>query len=58
MREHVWAVVAEFDAGYVIGRCTVCGEQDLLDVGAFLPDPRSAATSSSESARPGVAAHG
>jgi hypothetical protein len=44
MREHQWTVVAEFDAGYVIGRCQVCGQQDLLDVGALLPAPRPATT--------------
>jgi hypothetical protein len=48
MREHEWAVVAEFDAGYVIGRCQVCGQKDLLDVGAFVPDPRQAAASASD----------
>lgn len=42
MRAHEWVVVAEFDAGYVIGRCQVCGEQDLMDLGALLPVPRSA----------------
>jgi hypothetical protein len=41
MRAHTWTVVAEFDAGYVIGRCEVCGQQDLLDVGALLPAPRA-----------------
>jgi hypothetical protein len=40
MHAHEWAVVAEFDAGYVIGRCAHCGEQELLDVGALLPAPR------------------
>ena len=44
MREHEWTVVAEFDAGYVLGRCEVCGEQDLLDVGALLPAPRTASS--------------
>lgn len=43
MRAHEWVVVAEFDAGYVIGCCRVCGEQDLIDVGALLPAPRDAA---------------
>ena len=40
MRGHEWTVVAEFDAGYVLGRCQVCGLEDLLDVGAFMPVPR------------------
>ena len=44
MRAHEWTVVAEFDAGYVVGRCQVCGQQDLLDVGALLPTQRDAAT--------------
>ena len=42
MHAHEWTVVAEFDAGYVIGRCQDCGRQDLLDVGALLPTPRAA----------------
>ena len=42
MRAHEWTVVAEFDAGYAIGRCQTCGQQDLLDVGALLPAPRTA----------------
>jgi hypothetical protein len=42
MRAHEWTVVAEFDAGYVVGRCQVCGQQDLLDVGALLPKQRPA----------------
>jgi hypothetical protein len=45
MRAHEWTVIAEFDAGYVIGRCQVCGQQDLLDLGALLPDPRPATSS-------------
>lgn len=50
MRAHEWTVVAEFDAGYVLGRCQVCGAQDLLDVGDLLPSPRTAGTrDSSES---------
>lgn len=49
MREHEWTVVAEFDAGYVLGRCEVCGEQDLLDVSALLPAPR---TASADAAQP------
>lgn len=40
MRAHEWAVVAEFDAGYVLGRCQQCGLEDLLDVGALVPAPR------------------
>ena len=42
MNAHEWSVVAEFDAGYVLGRCRVCGLQDLLDVGELVPAPRSA----------------
>jgi hypothetical protein len=26
-------VVGEYDAGYVVGRCAVCGAEDLLDQG-------------------------
>ena len=48
MRAHEWTIVAEFDAGYVIGKCQACGQQDLLAVGALLPNPRSASTSSSD----------
>jgi hypothetical protein len=29
---HHWAVVAEHDAGYVLGQCRVCGLQELLDL--------------------------
>lgn len=29
---HHWRVLAEHDAGYVLGRCTVCGTEDLLDL--------------------------
>lgn len=28
---HDWQVVAEHDAGYVLGRCSVCGAEGLLD---------------------------
>lgn len=28
---HTWTVVAEYDGGYVVGRCTVCGIEELLD---------------------------
>ena len=28
---HDWMVVGEYDAGYVVGRCAVCGTEDLLD---------------------------
>ena len=42
MSAHQWTVVAEFDAGYVLGECRVCGAQDLLDVSDLLPAPRSA----------------
>lgn len=48
MRAHKWAVIAEFDAGYVIGRCQVCGQQDLLDVGALLPAPRPESTAATD----------
>ena len=48
MRAHEWSVVAEFDAGYVIGRCQLCGQQELLDLGALVPAPRPAATSSAD----------
>ena len=44
MAEHEWIVVAEFDAGYVVGRCRSCGREELLDVGAFLPAPRESAS--------------
>ena len=44
MHVHEWNVVAEFDAGYVLGRCGRCDEQELLDVGALVPGPRAAAT--------------
>lgn len=44
MRAHEWTVIAEFDAGYVLGRCQVCGTQDLLEVSDLLPAPRSAAS--------------
>lgn len=56
MRAHEWTVVAEFDAGYVIGRCRLCGQQDLLDVGALLPVPRASDARAAEAAR--VAAAG
>ena len=29
---HQWVVTAEHDAGYVLGRCTVCEVEDLLDL--------------------------
>lgn len=29
---HDWAVVAQYDAGYVLARCEVCGEESLMDV--------------------------
>ncbi|MCU1603532.1 MAG: hypothetical protein JWO22_4241 [Frankiales bacterium] len=48
MSAHEWSVIAEFDAGYVLGQCRTCGMQDLLDVGALLPAPRRAATPSTE----------
>ena len=44
MRAHQWTVVAEFDAGYVIGRCELCRQQDLLDVGDLVPVPRNEGT--------------
>ena len=28
---HDWTVVAEYDAGYVLMRCAVCGEESLGD---------------------------
>ena len=56
MRAHEWTVIAEFDAGYVLGACRVCGEQDLLDVGALLPAPRPAPTPSPDSVSAAAAA--
>ena len=50
MHVHDWTVTAEFDAGYVTGRCQVCGAQDLLDVGALLPVQRPAAQEAVEAA--------
>jgi hypothetical protein len=29
---HDWTRRVEFDAGYVLGRCRVCGCEDLLDL--------------------------
>lgn len=29
---HDWVVTAEHDAGYVLGRCSVCGDESLLDL--------------------------
>lgn len=29
---HEWVVTSEHDAGYVLGRCRVCGLEELLDV--------------------------
>lgn len=34
---HDWVVTAEHDGGYVLGRCSVCGDQALLDL---VPAPR------------------
>jgi len=31
---HYWAIVAQHDGGYLLGRCRVCGLEDLLDVEA------------------------
>ena len=28
---HDWRVLGEYDGGYVLGRCMVCGREDLLD---------------------------
>lgn len=52
MRAHEWTVIAEFDAGYVLGRCRVCGEQDLVDVAALLPVPRTPTRAEVEAAAP------
>jgi hypothetical protein len=35
--QHDWHVLAEHDAGYVLGRCRVCATEDLLDL---VPQPR------------------
>lgn len=35
---HDWVVRAEYDAGYVVLRCSVCGEESLADL------PRSEAS--------------
>jgi hypothetical protein len=35
---HDWRVVGEYDGGYVLGRCDVCGREELLDV---MPMPLS-----------------
>ena len=48
MGAHEWVVVAEFDAGYAIGRCQACGQQDLLDVAALVPPPRQAGAPAAE----------
>lgn len=29
---HDWQVTAEHDGGYVLGRCLVCGLEELLDL--------------------------
>lgn len=29
---HDWNVLAEYDGGYTVGRCRVCGEEELLDL--------------------------
>jgi hypothetical protein len=29
---HDWTVLGEYDGGYVLGRCGVCGQEELLDV--------------------------
>lgn len=29
---HDWAVLGEYDGGYVLGRCGVCGIEELLDM--------------------------
>ena len=29
---HDWVVTAEHDGGYVLGRCSVCGDETLLDL--------------------------
>jgi hypothetical protein len=29
---HDWVVVAEHDGGYVLARCSVCGNEGLLDM--------------------------
>jgi hypothetical protein len=31
---HEWTIIAQHDGGYVLGRCRVCGQEDLLDVDA------------------------
>jgi hypothetical protein len=30
---HDWVVTAEHDGGYVLGRCALCGDEALLDLG-------------------------
>ena len=32
---HDWTVLGEYDAGYVVGRCAVCGREDLLELTAL-----------------------
>jgi hypothetical protein len=31
---HDWTVLGEYDGGYVVGRCAVCGLEELLDTWA------------------------
>ena len=34
--QHDWRIMAEHDAGYVLGRCSVCSVEELLDLTAQL----------------------